>query len=59
MQAIDWVAVGTGYLIMIKIITTFRDVLDKTPTTDDNVWERACTILVKLGEALFVGKRPV
>ena len=59
MNTLDWVAVGTGYLLVIKIITTLRDVLDTTPETDDNVWEKACTIIVKLGAALFTGKRPV
>ena len=59
MDGIQWGAVGIGYLLFIKVITTLRDVLDKTPLTDDNAWERACTILSKLGSALITGKRPV
>jgi hypothetical protein len=58
-NSVNWVAFGVGYLAFIKVITTLRDVLDKTPLTDDNVWERACTVLAKLGAALITGKRPV
>lgn len=47
-----------GYLITIKIITTLRDVLDKTPKEDNNAWEWASTVVSKLGAALIAGKRP-
>ncbi len=55
----NWVQIVAGYLLFVKIITTIRDVLDKTPSSDDSVWERACTILQKLGAALLTGKRPI
>ena len=58
LNSIDWVKVGVGYVLFIQVMKAVRDVLDKTPATDDNAWERACTIIVKLGETLLTGKRP-
>ena len=55
---IDWVKVGIGYVFFIQVMKAVRDVLDKTPNTDDNPWEHACTILVKLGNTLLTGARP-
>lgn len=53
-----WVPVAVGfYLVFVKVVQGLRDALDKTPNTDDNVFERAATIIVKLGGYL-VGVRP-
>lgn len=57
-NSINWVQVGVGYVLSIQIMKAVRDVLDATPQTDDNAWERACTIITKLGEVLLTGKRP-
>lgn len=46
------------YLLFIKITTTIRDVIDKTPATDDNWFERMCTIISKLPQSLLLGQRP-
>ncbi len=54
----NWVGICAGYVLFIQVMKAVRDVLDTTPETDDNMWERACTILTKLGAALFTGKRP-
>ena len=55
---IDLVKVGVGYVLFIQVMKAVRDVLDKTPSTDDNAWERACTVLSKLGITLLTGARP-
>lgn len=54
----NWSYIILGWLTFIKVVTTLRDVLDKTPKSDDNGWEWACTVLSKLGAALITGKRP-
>jgi hypothetical protein len=55
----NWVAIVAVYLAFAKFVTALRDVLDKTPTSDDNLFEKICTILNKLGAYLLTGKRPV
>jgi len=54
-----WVEITVVYLAFAKFITAIRDVIDKTPTTDDNLFEKICTLLNKLGAYLLTGKRPV
>lgn len=54
----NWVSLAAGYLLFVKVVTTLRDAIDTTPATDDNWFERACTIISKLGAALVTGKRP-
>jgi hypothetical protein len=53
-----WVGfVVLGILAVSKILTMVRDAIDTTPATDDNWFERTCTILKKVGAAL-AGFRP-
>lgn len=47
----------TLYLVFVQTVKGLRDALDKTPKTDDNVFERAATIIVKTGGYL-IGLRP-
>ena len=54
----NWVTIGVVYLIISKALTSVRDAVDKTPATDDNWFERLCTIVGKVGGYLFAGKRP-
>lgn len=58
MTIAEFNSIALGYLLYIKIITTIRDVIDKTPNEDNNIWERMCTILSKIGNALTIGARP-
>lgn len=58
LKDIDWVAVGVVYLAFHKLLTSIRDVIDKTPDTDDNLFEKAVTIMGKLVPYLLTGKRP-
>ena len=53
-----WVGIAAGYLLVIKVLTTIRDAIDASPLTDDNWFERACTIMSKLGASLITGARP-
>jgi hypothetical protein len=55
---IDYEKVILYYLLAVKVITTVRDALDKTPQTDDNLVERIVTLLQKVGSALLTGQRP-
>jgi len=54
-----WVEITVVYLAFAKFITAIRDVLDKTPQSDDNWFEKMVTLLNKLGSYLLTGKRPV
>ena len=54
----NWVQIVAGYLLFVKVMTTLRDAIDKTPESDDSWFERACTIMGKLGASLLIGKRP-
>jgi hypothetical protein len=53
----NWVQIVAGYLLFIKVITTIRDAIDTTPGNDVNWFEKACTIMEKLGASLLTGKR--
>ena len=54
----NWVGVIAVYLAVHKFLVSVRDVLDKTPATDDNFFEKAVTIMGKLAGYLVTGKRP-
>ena len=54
----EWEKIAIAYLLVIKVLTVVRDVIDKTPTTDDNWFERLCSILKKLPQTLLLGQRP-
>ena len=54
----NWVTIVAVYLAVHKFLVAIRDVLDKTPATDDNIFEKAVTILGKLGGYLITGSRP-
>lgn len=55
----NWIQITVIYLAFAKFITAIRDVLDKTPASDDNLFEKICTLINKLGAYLLTGKRPV
>lgn len=54
----NWVTIVAIYLAVHKLLVSIRDVLDKTPSSDDNVFERIVTIMGKLGGYLLTGQRP-
>ena len=54
----NWPAVIAVYLAVHKLLVAIRDVLDKTPATDDNWFEKAVTLIGKLGGYLITGARP-
>lgn len=54
----NWAAIIAVYLAIHKLLVAIRDVLDKTPASDDNWFERAVTIFGKLGGYLITGVRP-
>lgn len=51
----NWLAVAVAVSISLK---AFRDAFDKTPATDDNLFERIVTIVSKAVASLTTGKRP-
>ena len=53
----NWVLIVAGYLLFIKVLTTIRDAVDTTPGNDVNWFEKAVTIMEKLGASLLTGKR--
>lgn len=46
------------YLLFLKYITGIRDILDKTPETDDNWFEKSVTFLKKFSGLVILGQRP-
>lgn len=54
----NWVGIVAGYLALHKLMVSIRDVLDKTPNTDDNAFEKTVTVMGKLATYLVTGKRP-
>ena len=54
----NWDKIAIVYLAVHKLIVTLRDILDKTPNTDDNILERIVTLSGKLADYLIKGKRP-
>lgn len=54
----NWVAIVAVFLAFHKVLVTIRDILDKTPGTDDNWFEKAVTVVGKLVSYLTTGKRP-
>jgi hypothetical protein len=54
----NWVGIIAVYLLVAKFITGLRDVLDKTPAVDDNIFEKICTVMAKLADYLVKGQRP-
>lgn len=54
----NWEKILLVYLAVIKLLTTIRDVIDKTPGEDTNWFERTVTVLNKTTGALLMGKRP-
>ena len=53
-----WMQIAVIYLAFAKFMTAIRDVVDATPGTDDNWFERTVTIINKLGGYLLLGQRP-
>lgn len=54
----NWMSVSVVYLLFYSFVKGLRDVLDKTPATDDNIFEKAVTALGKLALLFTTGKRP-
>ena len=54
----NWDKMVIIYLALHKLLVTLRDVLDKTPGTDDNKIEQLITLSGKLADYLIKGKRP-
>lgn len=55
----NWVGIIAVFLGLHKVLVTIRDILDKTPETDDNWFEKMVTMIGKLLGYLATGKRPV
>lgn len=54
----NWVQVVAGYVFFIQVMKAVRDAVDTTPLTDDNWFERTCTVMSKLTASLLTGARP-
>jgi len=54
----NWVGIGVIYVAFVQLLKAIRDAIDKTPSTDDNCFERLVTILGKVGASLLTGKTP-
>lgn len=54
----NWIAIGVVYLALHKLLVTIRDVLDKTPQTDDNLFEKLVSVMGKLAKYFTTGARP-
>jgi hypothetical protein len=50
--------ISTVYLLFYVFVKGLRDVLDKTPETDDNAFEKFVTLLGKLAKLFTLGQRP-
>ena len=55
---LNWEQITLIYLLAVKFITGLRDAIDKTPTSDDNWFERICSILGKTVNYVTFGARP-
>jgi hypothetical protein len=55
----NWVGIIAVLLAFHKILVSIRDIMDKTPATDDNWFEKMVTMIGKLLGYLATGKRPV
>lgn len=53
----NWIAIGVIYLAFHTFLKAIRDAFDKTPETDDNIFERIVTILGKATKYFITGKR--
>ena len=54
----NWVGIIAVYLAVHKFLVSVRDVLDKTPQTADNAFEKFVEISSKLVSYLATGQRP-
>lgn len=54
----NWTEIAVVFLAFSKFMKEIRDAIDKTPDTDDNAFERFCTVVYKMGASIFMGKRP-
>jgi len=53
----NWMQITIIALAISKVLAGLRDAIDETPETDDNAFERFCTIINKFIGYLFLGKR--
>jgi hypothetical protein len=54
----NWVGIIAIYLAVHKVAVAVRDAIDKTPQTDDTIFEKAVTIMGKIGDYIVKAKRP-
>lgn len=52
-----WLEICLAYLFFQNILKGVRDATDSTPQTDDNNFERFCTIYGKFSAYFVAGKR--
>ena len=52
-----WESIGVIFVLFRIFIIGVRDALDKTPDTDDNLFERIVTIIKKAGAYAIFGTR--
>lgn len=53
-----WTAAGVFYLAFHKLLVTVRDIIDKTPGEDTNLFEKIVTFMGKLTKYFISGERP-
>lgn len=53
-----WLAIGVVYLALHKILVTIRDIIDKNPDKDTNLFEKVVTLMGKLAKYFATGERP-
>ena len=53
----NWVAITVVFLAFQTFLKAIRDAIDKSPETDNNLFEKFCTLIGKIGGYLLTGKR--
>lgn len=56
--ATNWVAITAVAVAVHTAARGIRDAIDKTPATDDNLFERTVTIMGKAVDYIVKAKRP-
>lgn len=54
----NWPAILAVLVALSMFLKALRDAIDKTPASDDNLFERIVTIVGKVVASLLTGKRP-
>lgn len=53
----NWITITAIVLAVSTCLKAIRDAIDTSPETDDNKFERFCTIFGKVVAYIFMGKR--